>query len=216
MRNICLAVALLIAASGLVSSGPSFVNGLVHDGQELTCDLPEKDHIKNIGSRRDGAGMCVMSSIEMAARYHGLDQFRGLRDWCANEPGGGYPEKVVDQIRRYCKTKGIPEVPFYQYEGPNPEEVMEAIDKNGAMACITYAFSPRYNTSFIAHMVCSPMFRGKYGVVLDNNFINENSYEWMDRAELIRRMRSSGRTVGSGNAWVFVWLVPGNPPVPRN
>lgn len=215
MRNFILAVA-LFASCGIAFSGPSIVNGPVHDGQELTCDLHQSDHIRNIGSKRDGAGMCVMSSIEMAARYHGLDQFRGLRDWCANEPGGGYPEKVVDQLKRFHKVKGIEETPYYQYEGSNPGEVLDAIDRNGQMACITYAFSPRYNTSFIAHMVCAVTYRGKYGVVLDNNFISENGYEWMDKAELVRRMRSSGRQVGVGNAWIFVWLVPGTPPVPRN
>jgi hypothetical protein len=74
---------------------------------------------------------------------------------------------------------------------------------------ITYSYSPRYGGR-IAHMVCSPMYRGKYAVVLDNNFIGEDKYEWMSKEELVNRMK------GGGGAWVFVWLVPGPPPVPHN
>ena len=190
-------------------SSDSWVNGLEHDGHVLTVDLPGAEHIKNIGSYRDGAGMCVMSSIEMAARWAGLEQLRGLRNWCAKESGGAYPSKVDRQLAAFFKEKGIKPIPYLQYEGRSPERLMELIYKTGRMACITYSYSPRYGGR-IAHMVCSPMYRGKYAVVLDNNFIGEDKYEWMSKEELVNRMK------GGGGAWVFVWLVPGPPPVPHN
>lgn len=213
MRIFASILALIALAFGsAVAQAPgdsSFVNGLSHEGHELTCDLPGDEHIRNIGSKVDGAGMCVMSSIEMAARYQGLEELRGLRDWCAKEPGGGYPSKVDRQLAAFFKAKGIKPIPYLQYEGRKPEALLEMIDKTGRMACITYGYSPRYGGR-IAHMVCSPMYRGKYGVVLDNNFPGEAKYEWMSKAELVNRINSGG------GGWVFVWLTPAPPPVPRN
>lgn len=154
----------------------------------------------------------------MAARWNGMEDFRGLRDWCAREPGGAYPQKVDDQLKRYCREKGIEVPPYLQYEGLTPEEVVEAIDRTGRMACFTYGESPRYSSA-INHMVCGVKYNGKYGVVLDNNFPGEDAYEWMSREELIHRMKVSANPRGRpvlGTAWVFVWLTPPPPPVPRN
>lgn len=192
----------------------SFVGGRTHGGEVLDCDLPDGEQIRNIGSHVDGAGMCVMSSIEMAARWHGMEQMRGLRDWCANDRGGAYPAKVDKQILAFCKAKGIAAPPYLQYEGPDPGPVIEAACKSGRMPCITYGQSPRYNLPYIAHMTCAPKFSGKFGVCLDNNFPGENKYEWMDREELVRRVRWSPRGVGAG--WVFVWLTSPPPPSPKN
>ena len=78
------------------SGNKSVVNGVTMEGDSITADLPESEHIKNIGSRLDGAGMCVFSSIEMAARYQGLEEMRGWRDWCAAKyRGGEYASETV-------------------------------------------------------------------------------------------------------------------------
>jgi len=177
------------------------------NNEVLDCDLPGELHMKNIGSRVDGAGMCVMTSLEMAALWQGMDYMKGLRDWCAKEPGGGYPEKVDKQLAAYCRSKNI-EVPKYlQYEGPDIEAVLAMAAKTGRMSCITYGIGERYNNQQIAHMVCASKFSGQYGVVLDNNFPGEGAYEWMSRNELVRRIKFP-----RGNGWVFVWLT--NPPSP--
>jgi hypothetical protein len=200
-------------------SADSHVGGNTYDGEELTCDLPGDQHIKNIGSRRDGAGMCVMSSVEMAARWDGLEEYRGLRDWCANEAGGAYPEKVDDQLKRYAKAKGLPEPRYFQYTGEDPGPLLELIDTTGRMAAVAYGTSPRYGGQAINHMVCCPKYSGKYGVVLDNNFPGADRYEWIPRAELIRRMKTAAGPGGRAThspAWVFVWLDAPPPPVPHN
>jgi hypothetical protein len=200
-------------------NGKAVVDGPQHDGHEITVDLAPEQQFRNIGSKLDGAGMCVFTSIEMAARAQGLEQMRGYRDWWASvSKGGGWPDQVDKSLKAWFKHKGIQPIPYVQYEGKEPERVMSLIDKTGRMACITYGWGERYGTS-IAHMVCSPGFRGKYGVVLDNNFVakktangwDENIYEWMDQAELCRRMK-----LGSGAAWIFVWLPPPPPPAARN
>ncbi len=192
----------------------SAIGGRTKGEEVLDVDLPGKLHIKNIGSKVDGAGMCVMSSIEMAARVQNMDpRWQGLRDWCANDPGGAYPQKVVEQLDAYAKAKGIPNVrdSYIQYEGPDPWPIIEAALKSGRCPCITYGYSPRYGKE-IAHMVCAVKGAdGKYGVVLDNNFPGEDNYEWMDIPELKRRVNYPNRS-----GWVFVWLAPPPPPSPRN
>jgi hypothetical protein len=123
---------LLVTTNGDAQRGApsSIIAGRTYDGEEIACDLPGKEHIKNIGSRVDGAGMCVFSSIEMAAVWQGIDSFRGFRDWCATHyPGGGYPAKVDQLIAAYCKAKQIDPIPAYvQYEGRDPGPILLLCD----------------------------------------------------------------------------------------
>lgn len=218
-----LATAAVLALCGALAADPlgdrkSVVAGRTYQGENLDADLPGTEHIKNIGSLVGRhAGMCVMSSIEMAALYAGLEQYRGLRDFCAKEEGGASPPKVDKQLAAFCRAKGLPAPQYLQYEGPNPEAVLAAAARSGRLACITYGWSPRYKdetgrvVSYIAHMVCCPKFSGKWAAVLDNNFPGEQAYEWQDPAELVRRMKYP-----MGQAWVFVWLAPPPPPSPHN
>lgn len=204
--------------------GPSWVGGKAHEGEEITADLPLSEMMWNIGSTRDGAGMCVTSSIEQAARYQGIEAYRGFRDWAAREPGGSYPSKNADQIKRYAQAKGIEAPAFLQYEGSRPEELLDLIDKTGRIACITYGYSPRYGSA-INHMVYAAKCSGKTCCIVDNNAIGgvknaeASRYEWMSRAELINRMKTQADRFGrpvAGQAWVFVWLAPPPPPPPTN
>lgn len=204
--------ALVVGVPALAERGGerAWVAGRTYGGEVLDCDLPGDLQLKNIGSRVDGAGMCVMSSIEMAALWQGMDEWRGLRDWCAKEPGGGYPSKVDKQLAAFARAKGLPQPKYLQYEGPDVEAVIEAALKSGRMACVTYGWGERYGQS-IAHMVCLAKYSGQYAAVLDNNFPGESNYEWMPRTEAIRRVK-----LPRNNGWVFVWLAPPPPPSPRN
>ena len=215
-RSLAILAVILLAGVTIGQSGKSsVVDGPIHDGQEITVDLPAQEQFKNIGSKLDGAGMCVFTSIEMAARAQGLEQMRGYRDWWASvSKGGGWPAQVNKSLDAWFKFKKIEPVPYYQYEGKDPAEIMKMIDRTGRMACITYGSSPRYGPKNIAHMVCSPGFK-KSGCVLDNNFVatqgNEKIYEWMEPQELTRRMMLTG-----GSAWIFCWLTPPAPPPARS
>jgi hypothetical protein len=214
IRFSSLVLFLLLCVPLGAQQGKSWVNGLTHEGVNISVDLPEKEHIRNIGSKLDGAGMCVFSSIEMSARYQGLEQMRGYRDWWASvSRGGGWPEQVDKSLNAWWKHKGITPIPYLQYEGKDPAPLLHLIDKTNRMASITYGYSPRYG-SRIAHMTNAVLFHEKFGVVLDNNFPGEKAYEWMTKEELISRMRM--QTNGQqGGAWVFVWLTPGSPPPPK-
>jgi hypothetical protein len=224
-----IAVAILFLVAAGAQSQPkkprqpnksSWVNGVEYDGVPITCDLAESQQMKNIGSRLDGAGMCVFSAIEMAARYQNLEQMRGWRNWCAAKyRGGGWPQKVDQCLAAWFKLKGIEPIPYLQYLGKEPEPLLALINRTNRMGSVTYGFSPRYidarnPSGLIGHMVNNVLYENKYGTVLDNNFIGDRNLEWMPKEELVRRMRlqPNGQV---GAAWVFVWLPPGAPPPPK-
>lgn len=219
-RPVFLLGGLILALVLLQAKGPSvdaqvestsFESGPIYAGVELAVDLPGAEHIRNIGSYIDNKGMCVFSSIEMAALAVGLEDMRGFRDWTAkNYRGGGWPDKVDEVLSKWFKTKGIEPIPYTQYEGRSPGEVLSLCSKTGRMACSTYGYSPRYGGP-ISHMICVSLYGDRFASVLDNNFPGEQRYEWMSPDEFDKRAKAT-----TGSAWIFVWLTPGQPPLPRN
>lgn len=218
----------LCCAAVPLGFGPAYVGGKAYQGEEIAADLPLTEMMWNIGSRRDGAGMCVMTSIEQAARYQGITSHRGLRDWAAQYPGGAYPSKVDQQLAQFAQAKGVAAPDYLQYTGNDPRELrtlLELIDRTGRIACVAYGYSARYGGP-INHMVYSPKpGSGAWACVVDNNQIGgvkgvENSrYEWMTRDELEDRMRTQAGSFGrvvKASPWVFVWLAPPPPPAPEN
>jgi len=208
-----------LATPLIAAAGPSEVGGRAFQGHEVTCDLPGDRHMKNIGSKLDGSGMCVFTSAEHSADWQGMNGWNGFRNWCAERyPGGGYPKKLAALILAYTKAKGLPEPRFVQYEGDTPEAILELCDLTGRCPAIAYGYSPRYGGSAMNHMVNIARF-GAPSAVLDNNFPGAERYEWMSRGELVTRMKTGADSFGKPirtNAWVFVWLNPSPPPIPRN
>lgn len=210
---------LLLIPPVVSAQSSSFINGLSHDGQDVTCDLPGSQQIGNIGSKVSShdqfgrpyqAGMCVFTAIEMAAIHSGLEQMRGFRNWVAERyEGGGYPEKVDQCLKDYFEAHNMAPIRYVQYQGTSPDVVLKLCDKTGRMACMTYGYSPRYGRS-VQHMVNGVGFK-KYGIVLDNNYIGEDRMEWMLTKEIVRRSIYPNRS-----AWIFVWCAPPPPPSPRN
>lgn len=190
--------------------GPVAPDGLT----EVQIDYPTTQRMGNIGGS-DGAGMCVMTSIEMAARCAGLDQMRGLRDWCAKQPGGAGPAKVDRQLKEFCKAKGI-SVPLYvQYEGSDPSAIAMLL-RTCRMPSVTYGGKDgvRYPGP-IAHMVCAVTLTDRWACLLDNNGggrngVDENGLLWMTPNEFSERFRMGG------GGWAFAWLTPPWPPIPSN
>lgn len=213
-RLLALAMVVIFAVSGFAQS---FINSARHDGHEISCCVPGNQHIGNVGSsipsydargRRFYAGMCVPTSIEMAALYSGLEQMRGFRDWWGKHyEGGGWPAQVDAVLQDYFEKNSIAPIPYLQYVGKDPEKVLDLCQKAGRMAGMTYNFSPRYEKCRLGlkinHMVNSVLFDQIYGVALDNNFPGENSYEWSLRDEFLKRTVYS-----NGSSWIFVWMHP--------
>jgi hypothetical protein len=178
---------------------------------EVQCDLPVTERLRNIGSKVDKRGMCVMSSVEMSALWANLEELRGLRNWCAGQPGGGYPAKVDRQLTEFCQTRGIPVPEYVQEEGAGLLPLVQQVLASGRIACVTYSGQDgvRYRGP-IAHMVCVVHADDRYVAILDNNAIGENDLLWMSPEEF--RARFESRSGG----WLFYWKAPPPPPIPHN
>jgi hypothetical protein len=216
-------VALLAGQSS--GFGPSWVGGKTHDGETVAADCPVAYISQNIGSKIDGAGMCVDTSVETQAKYLGLDEIRGFRDyWASAEGGGNTPTGLVRQLKSWATRKGIDEPKYLQYTGPDPVALLDLCGRTERGCAIAYGYSPRYGRA-INHMVFCPHPRGpKFGAVADNNVFGgltpeePKRYEWMGRDELVKRMKTqadrNGRAVNA-DAWVFTFLEPPPPPSPK-
>lgn len=177
---------------------------------QLKVDFPVSQHIDNIGSHVDGFGMCVMSSVEMAGLWANLEQMRGLRDWCAKQPGGGWPEKVDKQLKEFCGTHNMNTPGYIQYEGTDTTVLRMSLD-TGRFPAVTYSGNDkvRYPRS-IAHMVCLAHLDDNWACVWDNNG-KRGELIWMTPNEFFERWQGPEKS-----GWAFVWLAPPPPPVPHN
>jgi hypothetical protein len=155
---------------------------------------------------RDGAGLCVFTSIEMSGRFQNEESLRGFQKYMTTKPGGGYPDKVDKMIAAYA-----PKVHYIQYAGRDMDLLKLAL-KTGRMPAVTYGYSPRYRGP-IAHMVNLAHLSEHWAAILDNNFPGENSYEWMAPEEFYKRWiaGSPDRT-----GWLVILLNPPPPPPPHN
>lgn len=186
----------------------STVGGPEHNGKTVNCDLPKELHLKNKGGS-DGAGLCVFTSLDMAAQWSNVPEIIGFRDYMTKFPGGGYPEKVSKYIKKLSTERGHELV-----EGRDWGQFTDAddykLDKiltTGRMAGITYGYSPRYGSN-VAHMVDLVMIDNDTAAILDNNF--PGTIEWMDRKEFVRRWKIMG------GGWGVWFNAPPPPPVPVN
>lgn len=173
------------------------------DGKtEVTCDFPVSERMRNTGGR-DGAGLCVFTSVQNAARYQNEVRLVNFQADMRKEPGGGYPQKLDAMIARYGKG-----TPYLQYEGKDPA-VLRAALATGRMPSVTYnGHDPHYRGS-IAHMVNLVHLDERWAVVLDNNFTGDQELVWLTPGDFLQRWR------GNGGGWAVVLLTPPPPPVPR-
>jgi len=170
--------------------------------EEIQIDLPGSQQMKNTGGR-DGAGLCVFTSIEHAGRWQNVDSILGLQTKMTREQGGGYPSKVEKMLAKYCDG-----AQYLQYEGSDPALIKLALT-TGRMPSVTYGYSPRYSGK-IAHMVNAVHLTEKWAAILDNNFPGDTKYEWMTPAEFKKRW------VSGGGGWAVVVIAPPPPPMPYN
>lgn len=193
------------------------VGGGVHeDGTELQCDLPAQLHLKNKGGR-DGAGLCVFTSIAHSARWQNVPLLEDFRDWMTQHPGGGYPEKVTKMIAQIAKEKGQPVPDYLQVESGDLDIIRKAC-ASGRLPAVTYSKSPsgRYSGQRISHMVSLVHADEKHFVVLDNNYVTPpgQAYEWLTPAEFKSAyVHNRGR---ESAGWAVILLAPPPPPPPKN
>jgi hypothetical protein len=193
--------------------GDKIVTGgdMAPDGHtEVQADLPASSglRLKNVGGS-DGSGLCVFTSINMAARFQNERRLWDFQKQMRQEAGGGYPGKVTKMIDKYG-----PGTPYIQYEGSDPSIIIQAL-KTGRIPCCTYDGHDPHYSGTIAHMICVVAFTGTddskdYVCVLDNNWIEENQLVWLRPSDFVKRWK------GNGGGWVVILLNPGPPPVPKS
>lgn len=194
--KLCL-VAILCSATYAASE----IDGPSHNGVDVSVDLPVEQHVKNFGAPKDGKGLCVFASMDMAARWHHMAD---LIDVIHKVPeGGGWPQKVDKVIKQLA-----PDRKYVQYEGTDPA-ILDGAMASRAAACVTYGTGERYQLQTIYHMVLLVHLDAKTACIVDNNF--PGTFEWMTRAEFLTRWKHP-----SGQGWAIVFLESPPPPIPRS
>lgn len=200
-------LALLLPAEMSSQVGKISVGGAIGPhGKPVQTDLPARSGLRarNVGGR-DGAGLCVFTSIMHAARFQGERRLWEFQKQMRAEPGGGYPSKVDRMIQKYA-----PGVQYLQYEGGDPT-VLEVALASGRMPSVTYNGRDPHYRGTIAHMVNLVYLDKEWACVLDNNFVGESELVWMSRAEFLSRWK------GGGGGWAVVLIgKPAPAPPPRN
>ncbi len=186
---------------GQAKPATELATGPVFQGVEAAIDLPLGLHVKNIGAPKDGQGLCVFASLQMAANWEGVESLYDLINKVPN--GGGWPEKVEHYLKLLA-----PELPYVQYEGNDPA-ILDLAIQMGRPPCITYGTGEFYKNKTIAHMVLLAHIDKDLAAIIDNN--DPTHWTWMERSVLIERWKHP-----SGKAWVVVLLDPPPPPKPSN
>lgn len=181
--------------------GTETATGPVFQGVEAAVDLPVDLHVKNFGAPKDGLGLCVFASLQMAAQWEGTEALYDLMHKVPN--GGGWPDKVDHYLKLLA-----PDLPYVQYEGVDPSILDRAIAM-GRPPCVTYGFGEFYQNQTIAHMVLLAHLDDKLAAIIDNN--DPDHWTWMTRDEFLKRWVHP-----SGKGWCVVLLDPPPPPTPSN
>lgn len=135
--------------------------------------------------------------------------FTAIFDWMKKHPGGGYPDKVTQMVKRCAGELGLPEPDYLQVTGMDLE-ILKAACQSGRMPAVFCSFSPtgRYGGRRISHMVSLVHADDHWFVVLDNNYVTGDKHlEWLTPAEF-------AQTYSPG--WAVIPLKAGPPLAPHN
>jgi hypothetical protein len=149
-----------------------------------------------------GAGLCVFTSIEHDARWQNEPRLWKFQEQMTHEPGGGYPSKVDDMIKKYA-----PGVSYLQYEGHDPAFLKQAMLTHRMVAVTYNGHDCHYGNQHIAHMVNLIHLSDAWACILDNNYPTE--LVWMTPSAFYKRWTGS-----DSNGWAVVLLNGPPPPSP--
>ena len=187
-------------------------HGNAWNGSEVIVDIPDEDCQPNAAGipgpgEKEGSGLCVWATLQMAARWQGIRELDDLFEYMKTQTGGGWPERV----ERILKERA-PGLDFSQYEGDNPVPFIEAALRTGRPVCSTYGYGELYLNSAgqmtqISHWILIVGLNGEWGQIKDNN--DAFHVTWIKRTELIKRIKYP-----KGKAWLAVLMPPPPPPIP--
>lgn len=219
--SLLLSVAWSIAAIAQIPAGISTTKQAVsRDGVKAMCDLPPREHLMNrggndrtrenpMGEPGKGYGLCVFTSVEVAARWQAARELHGFQEWMTRRPGGGYPEKLDRMIAAFCKERNVPTPAYVQHTGGD-EAFLDLVVKTDRLACVTYAGMDGFykdawgRDTWIDHMVNLAHLDAQTAAIIDNN--RPGVWVWMHRKDFLVRWRARG------GGWAVAWLDPPPPP----
>lgn len=190
-------------AEAFVPTGP------VHDGTRAAADLPAERHVRNTGGSDgprgpgSGSGLCVFTSFQMSADWHGVDFLAGFQAWMTRRPGGGYPDKLDQMVAAFCREKGVPVPPYVQHEGGD-EAFLDLAIRTRRLLFVTYAGNDDFYRGGIDHMVNLAHLDESRAAIIDNN--RPGKFVWMTRVEFLQRWKARG------GGWAGCFLLPPPPP----
>ena len=152
-----------------------------------------------------GSGLCVFTSVEMAARWGNVRDLDGFQKWMTNHPGGGWPSKLSKMLKSYCDEKRIAVPRYVQITGGDLAFVDLAV-KTCRLAAVTYSGRDDFYRGRISHMVNLAHLDPERACIVDNN--RPGTFLWMSRAEFATRWREIG-------GWAVVLLAAPPPPGPE-
>ncbi|QVL31127.1 hypothetical protein KIH39_20080 [Telmatocola sphagniphila] len=191
----------LAAPDGIRANGPLL------EEEAVTCHLPVSEHLRNLAGR-DGLGLCVFTSIDLAARWANEGTLIGIRDYMTTQPGGGWPEKVDEVIHTLADRQHKPVPPYLQHTGGDVDFLKRAL-KTGRYVCVTYSGADGvFYRGSIYHMVNLVHMSDRFAVIQDNNF--PGKWLWLPTAEFVSRWKALN------GGWAIVLLKPGPPPIPTS
>ena len=202
-----LALALLLPAAVAAAPFSSTPAPVSPDGTRAVVDLPTAQHLRNTGGMGrggpgTGAGLCVFTSIEDAARWQNVGGLAGLQRYMTTREGGGYPQKVDAVLKAFCASKNVPVPDYIQHTGGD-DTFLDLAVKTGRGAAVTYDGRDDFYSGRIAHMVNLAHLDRETAAVIDNN--RPGVWVWMSRADFLSRWR------GNGGGWAVVLLAPPPP-----
>lgn len=203
--------ALIVAALLLMPLSLGALESRPANNADVAFPVPPTYAIRNVGGR-DGAGLCVFTSINWAALMQGEQRLARFQAQMRAELGGGWPEKVDAMIAKYA-----PGVSYLQDESADWELLLAAV-RSRRVPSVTYCgHDPHYGKNTIAHMVNVIDATPERVVIRDNNFPAKDvvltAREFRDRWEGKRFLvwnGSSYQPVGGG--WAVYLLHTGVPP----
>jgi len=166
----------------------------------LACDLPLDQAIRNtVGT--DNRGLCVFTSVEVAARWQNVRALDGFQKWMTGRAGGGWPEKLDRELAEFAREKRVTLPKYIQHTGGDVEFLELAI-RTRRMPAVTYSGRDDLYRFSIAHMVNLAHLDREAAAILDNN--RPGVAVWMTRAEMLERW----------DGWAVVLLSAPPPPAP--
>ncbi|HYV40107.1 MAG TPA: hypothetical protein VE988_30755 [Gemmataceae bacterium] len=194
MKRLLISSLLVLVLAFHCQAAPTLGGPIAPDGKtKVMIDFPLSLRKENVGGR-DGAGLCVFTSIMHSARWQKETPLEDFQTLMRKELGGGWPEKVDKMIGKYAGG-----VDYFQYEGRDLLVLQMAL-QSGRLPSVTYSGRDPHYKGSVSHMVNLVHLDEQWACILDNNFIGADQLVWMTPKEFVDRWG------GKGSGWTVILL----------